>query len=71
MQNITIHFIYCFFIMRIYVHSNICYTVLVAFVDTVFVTFAGTVFVMFVDVLSLTFIISSYTIMESSAILFK
>ena len=39
--------------------------------DRVFVRFDVIVFVTFADTLSVTFIISSYTITENSAILFK
>ena len=41
------------------------------FFDRVFVRFDVIVFVTFADTLSVTFIISSYTITENSAILFK
>ena len=52
MQNITIHFIFCIFIVRICLH--------VTFIDIVFVIFLGIVFVTFVDTLSVAFIISSH-----------
>ena len=45
--------------------------VLMTFFDRVFVRFDVIVFVTFVDTLSVTFIISSYTITENLAILFK
>ena len=44
---------------------------LVTFVGIVFVRFVDIVFVTFVDTLFMAFIISSHTITESSAILFK
>ena len=52
MQNITIHFIFCIFIVGICWH--------VTFIDIVFVIFLGIVFVTFVDTLSAAFIISSH-----------
>ena len=41
------------------------------FIETVLVTFLAIIFVVFVDIVSITVIISSYTITEVSAILFK
>ena len=41
------------------------------FIETVLVTFLAIIFVVFVDIVSITVIISSYSITEVSAILFK
>ena len=41
------------------------------FIETVLVTFLAIIFVVFVDIVSITVTISSYTITEVSAILFK
>ena len=57
MQNITIHFIFYFSLSE--------------FIDAVLLTFFWAAFVTFIDILSATFSISSHTITESSAILFK
>ena len=57
MQNIAIHFIFYFFIVRTYRHSTR---------DIIFVIFFGMVFVTFIYILSVAFTISLHTITRAS-----